>query len=192
MSRDYTSEPFDGFDVLQCGACEDNYRELNFEASINCKISLKVSIGAAIEDFNETGQVVWPAAPLLAYFLISDFGKDIVLGKKIIELGSGVGIPGLVSAYFAQKVLLTDHNPSSLALLRRNVALNSRNSNSDVSVSALDWGSSLPQELVANFDVVIGADLVYATTAADSLFATAEAVLTRQPSALFILSHVSR
>ena len=33
-----------------------------------------------------------------------------------IELGSGVGLPGIAVAYFAEKVMLTDYIPQVLAI----------------------------------------------------------------------------
>ena len=54
-------------------------------------------VGAASDNFSDTGTVLWPAAPLLCYFLLSDAGRQLVQGASVLELGAGVGIPGLVA-----------------------------------------------------------------------------------------------
>ena len=170
---------------------------------------LFVRVGCAVEDFLETGQVVWPAAPVLAYFLLSDEGQNLTSGRDVIELGAGVGIPGLLASLCAHSVVLTDHNPTVLEILRRNVALNEPVSTCDakdrakdrlgvsrtlcsVSVEPLDWDSPPSPALVGRFDVAIGADVVYAPGAAAALFRTVDAVLAPRADARFLLCHVSR
>jgi len=41
--------------------------------------------------------------------------NDVLKFVKI-ELGSGVGLPGIAVAYFAEKVMLTDYIPQVLAI----------------------------------------------------------------------------
>ena len=189
MSSDHARDG--GFHIVQLGGCEDDPHTLIFEAEIG-KISINVVVGAAIDDFKETGQVIWPAAPLLSYFLLTKYGQDIIKGRNIVELGAGVGVPGLICAQFAPFVVLTDHNPASLRLLAQNAAINQQSCLTNVSVASLDWDSQVPMDLVSKFDIVIGADLVFSTLVVTSLFSTAKNLLASHPAALFILSHVSR
>lgn len=196
-----------GFDLLQKGGDDIGYDGGNytivFDPPGKDAISVSVMVGEAIEDFLETGQVVWPAAPILAYFLLSDRGMRLIEGRSVIELGAGVGIPGILCRHFATRVVLTDHNSKVLDILNHNIELNlrtdqTRQNNSiygndcDISASSLDWASPPPSSLAGRFDVAIGADVVYAPGAAADLFATVNAVLSTSPAALFILAHVSR
>ncbi|CAM9803830.1 unnamed protein product, partial [Phaeothamnion confervicola] len=45
-------------------------------------------------------------------------------GKRVLEIGAGVGLTGLLAAFFAAEVCLTDFNPRVLRNLERNAALN--------------------------------------------------------------------
>lgn len=45
---------------------------------------------------------VWPAAHLLCWFLCSDEGVRACRGKRILEVGAGVGLTGLTAAHFAR------------------------------------------------------------------------------------------
>jgi predicted nicotinamide N-methyase len=48
------------------------------------------------------GEPVWPAANLLCCFLASDRGVRACAGKRVLEVGAGVGLTGLVAAHFAR------------------------------------------------------------------------------------------
>jgi predicted nicotinamide N-methyase len=51
--------------------------------------------------------------------------KDLFKGKTLLELGSGVGLAGLVASHFARApVLLTDGEAYIVDVLKKNVARN--------------------------------------------------------------------
>ncbi len=62
--------------------------------------------------------------PMLCYFLLSEAGSGIVCGKSVLELGAGIGVPGLIAGAICDRLTLTDFNPAVLALLRTNLNLN--------------------------------------------------------------------
>jgi len=156
--------------------------------------TLTVQVGLAIDDFDETGQVLWPGAPILGYFLLSDEGQRLIRGKDVAEVGAGIGIPGLLALRHANSVSLTDHNDTVLKILNTNANLNKVDKDSTIvaaSVAKVDWYLPAPSDLIGKFDVVIGADVVYAPEAASFLFATVGRLLSHAQDAKFILSHVS-
>ncbi|BBH02317.1 Putative methyltransferase family protein [Prunus dulcis] len=59
-------------------------------------------------DFDLTGQLVWPGAMLLNDYLSKN--AELLQGCTVLELGSGVGITGILCSRFCSKVVLTDHN----------------------------------------------------------------------------------
>ncbi|KAL6061869.1 Protein-lysine N-methyltransferase EFM6 [Balamuthia mandrillaris] len=69
------------------------------------------------------GCAIWDAAIILSRFIFDC--QDAFGGKTVLELGSGVGLPGLTAAYFADRVVLTDYIPQLLDNLEYNVRLNS-------------------------------------------------------------------
>jgi len=79
-------------------------------------------------------------------------------GKRVLEVGAGLGLPGMCAASLGAKVTLTDL-PEVLSLLQWNVEANPHVS-SNCSVVPLSWGSDDGVRL-GKFDVIIGADVVY-------------------------------
>ena len=63
-------------------------------------------------DIDNTGLVChWPSEDILAYFCLSH--TDMFRSKKVIELGSGYGLAGLVIAAVtdALEIVISDGNP---------------------------------------------------------------------------------
>ena len=111
------------------------------------------------------GGVVWNAAYKLCEHL--EAHPELVRGKRVLELGAGCGLPGLVVATLgASAVVVTDQETD---LLRENVRANARVCQAPLSVAELAWGDSL--EAVTQlericlpphggpFDVVIGTEI---------------------------------
>ncbi|KAL6657501.1 hypothetical protein ACP70R_005281 [Stipagrostis hirtigluma subsp. patula] len=67
---------------------------------------------AASTDYDLTGQLVWPGAVLMNNYLSEH--PETVKGRSVIELGSGVGITGILCSRFCKEVVLTDHNDEVL------------------------------------------------------------------------------
>ncbi|XP_040196796.1 EEF1A lysine methyltransferase 3 [Rana temporaria] len=110
---------------------------------------------------------VWEAAlNLCAYF---EEQKLNFKGKKIIELGAGTGIVGILLSLLGGNVTLTDL-PHTLSQIEKNVSANVPDGSS-LNVCALSWGldqTKFPQD----FDFVIGADIVYLKETYDHLLQT--------------------
>jgi predicted nicotinamide N-methyase len=73
---------------------------------------------------NDVALRLWEAGATLAEYLLHD--PWLVKGKRVVELGSGVGLTGLVAAGCcgASSVRLTDYTDASLDNLRHNVSMN--------------------------------------------------------------------
>lgn len=75
-------------------------------------------------DYDLTGQVLWPAATLLAEHLACT--PDCMTTRKAAcELGSGLGLAGLLCGQFCNTVL-SDHNAVVLNVLQENAQINTR------------------------------------------------------------------
>eukprot|EP00740_Mantoniella_antarctica_P002614 CAMPEP_0181358566 /NCGR_PEP_ID=MMETSP1106-20121128/5584_1 /TAXON_ID=81844 /ORGANISM="Mantoniella antarctica, Strain SL-175" /LENGTH=248 /DNA_ID=CAMNT_0023471547 /DNA_START=576 /DNA_END=1322 /DNA_ORIENTATION=- len=129
-----------------------------------------------------TARWVWGAATATADWLC-DRGMEWIQGKRVVEIGAGTGLLGLVAARLgASSVTLTDL-PTELPLLRRNLAANvtshgagegacadrveSTNSSADggghcdVHVEACAWGDEQALAALGTFDVVLCSDVLY-------------------------------
>lgn len=86
--------------------------------------------------------------------------------KKVLELGAGVGVCGLVASRFASETVLTDHNSIVLELLEKNITNNLEligKSPSQVKSLLLNWGQNLDwfeKEFEGGFDVILGSEIM--------------------------------
>lgn len=108
-----------------------------------------------------TCAVCWKTGELMAKFLSTD-GKEIIKGKRIIELGAGLGPCGIAATLAGAKdVVLTDICTKQLQInIDRNRSLfNSVDNVGNIGVRSFVWGDR--SFVSGEFDVVLGADLLY-------------------------------
>eukprot|EP01028_Stygiella_incarcerata_P005456 TRINITY_DN2306_c0_g1_i1.p1 TRINITY_DN2306_c0_g1~~TRINITY_DN2306_c0_g1_i1.p1 ORF type:complete len:288 (+),score=72.49 TRINITY_DN2306_c0_g1_i1:47-865(+) len=158
------------------------------------------------------GCATWDAAVILSRWLMRF--PEIVRGKRVLELGSGVGLPGIISARCgAQEVILTDYLDSLVENISYNIVVNGvvdeancvfegdsekiaeeaswRKRISDVSKAKfLDWmdaGTSKAPDW-GKFDVVMGSELTYTGDAdvIDGLVRCIETYLLNTSDGVFI------
>jgi predicted nicotinamide N-methyase len=97
----------------------------------------------------------WPSGVALAQLINGELASK-VRGKRVIELGCGLGITGMAAARAGGDVTLTDGDAEALALVKENAERNGLT----VATAVLEW-SQVPAELAGQFEVVIGGDVVY-------------------------------
>ncbi|KJE93833.1 hypothetical protein CAOG_04564 [Capsaspora owczarzaki ATCC 30864] len=147
-------------------------------------------------DFDLTGQIVWPAALLLSNYLV-EHPSEFQNAGSILEVGSGIGVSGLVAAKLHQKpasVVLSDYSQIVLDVLRENVTLNFPEESAAPRCAALAWGSDL-SDFIENhglFQCIIGADVVYWPDLVAPLLQTVEKLLSHEPNSFSIISYISR
>lgn len=100
-----------------------------------------------------TGLRTWEAALRFAEYILAN--KELVKGCRVLELGSGVGFLGILSARLGAIVTMTDLDHRVLEQCRKNVELNGVEAN----VQQLDWENIADN--IPDFDIIIGADIVY-------------------------------
>lgn len=112
----------------------------------------------------DAGAVEW--APLAPYWsvlwrsgvaLARELDEPALRGRRVVELGCGLGVPSLAAARAGASVLATDAEADALEL----VARNARENELRVETMRVDW--SEPEELLRRtpFDLVLAADLLY-------------------------------
>ena len=102
------------------------------------------------------GLALWPSAIALAHELVAR--ADDVRGRRVLELGAGTGLPGIVAAALGGRVVQTDRQELALALCRDNGA---RNGAASIEYRLADWASWSDAE---RYDWIIGADVLYGET----------------------------
>ncbi|KAM6576818.1 hypothetical protein CsatB_028655 [Cannabis sativa] len=151
---------------------------------------------SASTDFDLTGQLVWPGAMLLNDYIAHNV--NLLQGCSVIELGSGVGITGILSSRFCHKFVLTDHNDEVIKILEKNVELHA-SSHAELLVEKLEWGNSeqicdILEKHSSGFDLILGADISFQQSSIPLLFSTVKKLLEvrGQGECKFILAYVSR
>lgn len=111
----------------------------------------------------EFSDEVWPGALALGESLCDGgvLGPDVVRGLTCLELGAGLGLPGLVAAcQGAKAVVLTDLG-EALPRLRKSVAeVAKEHKLRNVKVAEVSWGD-FGDGPATTFDVVLCCDCVY-------------------------------
>lgn len=105
------------------------------------------------------GLYVWPCAAVLAQFVWSRRGA--LPGRRVLELGAGVSLPGIVAAKCGAEVLLSDSEelPQCLENCRRSCLMNAL---PHVPVLGITWGRMSPQLLsLPPVDVILGSDVFF-------------------------------
>ena len=94
---------------------------------------------------------LWPAAESMSPLIltVADWPTD----ATVLEIGSGIGLVGIVAASRGWKVTLSDYDETSLKLARHNAALNGFS----VDAVNLDWRAPTGQR----FDNIIACDVLY-------------------------------
>ncbi|AVX20298.1 Lysine methyltransferase [Carboxydocella sporoproducens DSM 16521] len=96
---------------------------------------------------------LWPSALALARWYWQ--GEDLT-GKKVLELGAGLGLPGIVAALKGAWVIQTDYIPAAVELARQNALKNGAAANMVQQVA--DWRQFNIQE---KFHIITGSDFIY-------------------------------
>ena len=127
------------------------------------------------------GLLLWEAGVALADVVAAEEGLP---GVRLLELGAGSGLVGIVAAAGGAQVVQTDHSYEALALCRRNAAANGV---TGIDLRAGDWTAWTD---TGPYDVVLAADVLYEP----DLYGALEKVLdvTVRPGGLAILTDPGR
>lgn len=178
---------------------DDNYELTTF--TFGCQVIQLFCLHSASTDFDLTGQLVWPGAMLLNDYLSKN--AKMLEGCSIIELGSGVGITGILCSRFCRDFVMTDHNDEVLKILKKNIELHASpekpNCCAGLVAEKLEWGNSeqinqILHKYSGGFDLILGADICFQQSSVPLLFHTVKQLLQirGERQCKFILAYVSR
>ena len=95
---------------------------------------------------------IWKASWLLAENVA---GQPPDATQKILEIGSGIGVVGVVASRFGHDITLSEYNAHALNFAAANLCLNQCR---DVKIQKLDWRHP---DLKETYDWIIGSEVLY-------------------------------
>jgi predicted nicotinamide N-methyase len=98
------------------------------------------------------GIVLWPAAIALAH----EIAARPFAGKRVLELGAGTGLPGIVAASLGARVMQTDRQEVAMFVCKKNAQ---RNGVTTIEHRIADWTAWDDEE---RYDCILGSDVLYA------------------------------
>lgn len=96
---------------------------------------------------------VWPASLALCRFLVKE--PHYIENKEVLELAAGLGLPSLLAAKLAKKVVCSDYLPEAVAVIQQSIQANNQ---TNIEAALLDW-RVLPQGLEP--DTLLLSDINY-------------------------------
>lgn len=135
----------------------------------------------------------WPSAPVLAWFLWER--RCELPGKRVLELGSGTALPGIVAAKCGAHVTLSESAtlPKSLCHTRRSCQLNNLIVNQHIKVIGLTWGLFLSNlDSIDPIDLILGSDCFYEPAVFEDILVTVAYLLEANSNAKFICTYQER
>lgn len=147
--------------TVHLGAHDYRIRALSDRQQFADPFGLAERIGISSAQWCLFGQV-WPAGRLLA----ETMSRFDIAGKRILEIGCGLGLASLVLQRRGADITASDHHPLAESFLQHNAALNQLPA---LAYHDLPWsGSDCGLE---RFDLIIGSDILYERNHAELLAA---------------------
>lgn len=114
--------------------------------------SEKILTEAMTEEETPLWVELWPSALALSRLL---WEGSSLTGKSVLELGAGLGLPGVVAGLKGANVLQTDYIPEPLKIAEQTAQMNNV---PGIRTAVADWRNFKINEC---FDLIIGSDIMY-------------------------------
>lgn len=119
---------------------------------------------------------LWPSAVALARYSAQHL---CLAGRRVVELGCGLGLVGVVASLQGARVLCTDYEAEALAFARYNARHNACH---QVRFRLVDWHRPA---LRRRYDVIFASDVIYEARHFEALVALLQRYLARGGYAIF-------
>ncbi|KAK2829205.1 hypothetical protein Q7C36_017195 [Tachysurus vachellii] len=139
---------------------------------------------------SQYGMYVWPCAVVLAQYVWTM--RENIQRKKVLELGAGVSLPGIVAAKCGADVTLSDSAELPLCLEHSRRCCE-HNDLPGVPVVGLTWGEISPElRSLPPVDIILGSDVFYEPEDFEDVLVTISFLLRRNPSGQFWTTYQER
>ena len=95
---------------------------------------------------------IWPMSKILARVML----QEPLEGRRILEIGCGIGLPSIVVKKLGGDITASDYHPLAQSFLLENTILNSL---APIRFKAGDWNTA--NLSLGKFDLIIGSDVLY-------------------------------
>ncbi|GJL69738.1 MAG: hypothetical protein NPIRA06_23730 [Nitrospirales bacterium] len=99
---------------------------------------------------------IWPSEVALAEYLIHQFFPTKLQGAKVLEIGCGTGLAGVVAAQLGAFTMFSDMVSITLEAVKESCHLN-HVSNFDTCI--LDWSEAIERKQL--YDLILGSEIFY-------------------------------
>jgi len=106
---------------------------------------------------------IWEASIVLADHLAT---RPVTPEKRLLEIGCGTGVVGIVAAAFGHRVTMTEYNEDALNFASANAQANLPPDGANLDIHRLDWNSP---RLEGRFDTIVGSEVIYKETDYESI-----------------------
>lgn len=106
---------------------------------------------------------LWPSSTAIIQYLKAN--PNWVIGKNVLEIGAGLGLPSFMIAEIAKSVKLSDYAPEAIELMEKNIQ---QLPFANIQAMQLDW-NHVPDTIIP--ELVLLSDVNYNSTQFDSLIA---------------------
>jgi predicted nicotinamide N-methyase len=137
--------------VVRLGGHDFKIRALSDLQQFADPLGIADRLGISSAQWSLFGQV-WPSGRVLAEAMCS----FDVTGKRILEIGCGLGLSSLVLQRREADITASDQHPLAKPFLARNARLNQL---PELAYCDLNWG--VPDHKLGRFDLMIGSDILY-------------------------------
>lgn len=95
---------------------------------------------------------LWESSAILCTYLA---GLPVTSGQRLLEIGAGMGVAGIVAASLGHNITITEYDDHALHFIRANAKINGC---SQTPVFQLDWRHP---DMHRQFDLIIGSEVTY-------------------------------
>jgi len=98
---------------------------------------------------------IWEAS-----FVLADYIARMPLEpeKSFLEIGSGIGMVGIVAASFGHNITMTEYDKNALNFAKANAELNLASGSRNLKITDLDWNDP---KMNSRFDYITGSEVIY-------------------------------
>jgi len=123
---------------------------------------------------------IWPSEVALSECLIHQFYPRKLIGTRVLEIGCGTGLAGVVAAQLGAFTMFSDMVPITLEAVKESCRLNHI---SNFDTCTLDWSEKIKSK--DRYDLVLGSEVFYDEGILANIFHVLEQVLAPGGNGMF-------